>query len=362
MNRATPAIEYIDSQSTLDAVTARVAAASHAGFDSEFLREKTYYPELCLLQLAVEGEIFVVDPLARMQLDAFWLAMLDTPLTLHSGRQDLEVLRVTTDTLPSTLMDTQVMAGIAGWSPQVGYATLVKEITGVTLDKAHTRTNWKRRPLSVAVLDYAADDVRHLGEITAHLEEKLTSLGRLEWARADSAALLDPALYENPPAAAWQRVKGIGRLPARVQQRVVSLAAWREALAQQRNLPRQWVVRDDALIAIAFDNPEHADDVTDVQGVPAKFATRHGKAVVQALREPLPPAPVMGGPPDDEEKRRAKAMAAALRALAKDMELEAEVLAPQREVRSMAGGDREVRALTGWRKDVVGPAIADLMP
>ena len=125
-----------------------MAAAAHAGFDSEFLREKTYYPELCLVQLAIDADIFVIDPLADLRQDAFWEAVLDTPLTLHSGRQDLEVLRVTRGALPRELMDTQVMAGLAGWSPQVGYATLVKEIAGVELDKAHTRTNWKRRPLA----------------------------------------------------------------------------------------------------------------------------------------------------------------------------------------------------------------------
>ena len=283
-------------------------------------------------------------------------------MTLHSGRQDLEVLHVALGALPARLFDTQVGAGLAGWSPQVGYASLVKDICGVTLDKAHTRTNWKRRPLTDGVLEYAADDVRHIPEIEAHLAQRLGELGRLDWAREDSAALLDTALYVNEPADAWQRMRTIGRLPPEVQQRAVALAAWREALAQQRNLPRQWLIKDDALISLAFDNPADPAAVERCRDVPAKFAARHGKDVVRVLKPPLPPPPVRGGPPDDAEKRRAKAMAAALRALAKEMGIEAEVLAPQRELRRLAAGERDVRALSGWRRDVVGPALADLLP
>ena len=359
MTGARPPIEYIDTQSALDDATRRVSAAAHAGFDSEFLREKTYYPELCLVQLIVDGDILVVDPLAELDLGTFWDTVLATPTTLHSGRQDLEVLHVSLGRLPGRLFDTQVGAGLAGWPPQVGYASLVKDICGVTLDKAHTRTNWKRRPLTDGVLEYAADDVRHIPEIEAHLGQRLGELGRLDWAHEDSAALLDPALYVNEPADAWQRVRNIGRLPPEVQQRAVALAAWREALAQQKNLPRQWVIRDDALISIAFDDPKDAVALERCRDVPAKFAARHGKDVVNALKPPLPPAPVRGGPPSDDEKRRAKAMATALRALAAEMEIEAEVLAPQRELRRLAAGEREVRALSGWRRDVVGPAIAD---
>ena len=288
--------------------------------------------------------------------------LLDTPLILHSCRQDLEVIRITTGQLPRRVFDTQVAAGLIGLAPQVGYAALVSEVCDVSLDKAHTRTDWSRRPLSTDVLDYAADDVRYLPQIEAHLLESLERMGRLAWAEEDNAELLEPSLYDVDETLAWQRVKGLGRIPPEVQRRVRALAEWREHTAQSKNRPRQWIARDEVLIGIGFENPDSVGGIADVRGVNPKLADRYGKDMLRVLKGDLPEPPEFSGRPDEAERARTKAMAKAVRAIAAELGIEAEILAPQRELRQAARGDRELRALRGWRADIVGDAITALMP
>lgn len=317
---------------------------------------------MCLAQVRIGDEILLIDPLTEADYSALWPALLDTPLTLHSCRQDLEVMKITTGHLPSRLFDTQIAAGLIGMTPQVGYAALVKDICDVSLDKAHTRTDWSRRPLPLDVLDYAADDVRYLPQITSHLLEALERHGRLAWAEEDNAELLDPALYEVDETLAWQRVKGLGRTPAAVQRRVCALAEWRERTAQAKNRPRQWIARDEVLIGIGFEHPDSVGGIADVRGVNPKLAERYGREMLRVLSGELPEPPEFSGRPDEAERARTKAMAKAVRAIAAELGIEAEILAPQRELRQAARGELNLRAFRGWRAGVVGNAISALMP
>ncbi len=339
-----------------------ISDASGACFDTEFLREKTYHPLLCLAQVLCGDTMMLIDPLTDADYSALWPALLDTPLTLHSCRQDMEVMNITTGRLPSRVFDTQIAAGLIGKTPQIGYAALVKDICGVSLDKAHTRTDWSRRPLSASVREYAADDVLYLPQIESELREALSASGRLGWAEEDNADLLDKRLYEVDVSEAWQRVKGLGRTPEIVQQRVRALATWRETTAQQKNRPRQWIARDDALIGISFEAPESVAAMADIQGINPKFVDRYGRKLLDVLHGELPEPPIFAGRPDDAERARVKAMAKAVKAIATELGVEAEILAPQRELRQAARGDTELRALRGWRKDIVGDAITALLP
>lgn len=353
----TAAIDIIQSQPALEKVVDALSGTPTVFFDTEFLREKTYFPQLCLMQLRIGQKTYLVDPLAGLDLERFWQALLATKLVMHSGRQDLEVLLIGAGELPTNVFDTQIAAGLVGMPPQIGYAKLVESVCSVSLDKAHTRTNWSRRPLPQGVLQYAADDVNYLPAIVEHLESALNTLSRADWMRQDCEDLISPELYENDAATAWQRVKGFGHLPAIAQPSVMSLCEWREKIAQSYDRPRQWIVRDDALINIALAAPDSAAAVADIDGVPPKFAERHSQAVIDVLQAPLPIAPAFSARPDEAERKRVKRMAAVVRRIASELGIEAEILAPQRELRIAARGSEDIRAFRGWREPLIGKLI-----
>ncbi|MEO0576799.1 MAG: HRDC domain-containing protein [Pseudomonadota bacterium] len=355
-------IQYVDTQSEIDRAVAAIAPCDALYFDTEFLREKTYHPLLCLAQINTGEEIFLVDPLSDNDYGQFWDALLGKRLVLHSGRQDLEVLKLASGRIPDAVFDTQIAAGLCGLPPQVGYANLVSEICNVDLAKAHTRTDWSRRPLAAAVLDYAADDVAYLPGIEKHLTDYLNSHHRSDWLEEDCQALLEPSLYSVDPEQAFRKLRGIARLPTEVQQRARALAGWRETIAINRNLPRQWVLRDEQLIGIAFENPQGKDAVAEIKGVHRKFADRHAAAVIDVLNQPLVDIEPPAERPDEAEKARLKNMAKAVKECALSIGIEAEILAPQRELKRAARGDTDLRALRGWRDTVVGDVIRAHLP
>ena len=229
----------IDTPAALEDLVGRLVAETDFGMDTEFLRERTYRAELCLLQVTVGAEPRCIDPLALPALTPLQTLMAGTQpqKILHSGRQDLEVLWPLTGPIAG-VFDTQIAAALAGFPAQIGYAELVKRILGVELAKGQTRTDWSRRPLTAAQLDYALDDVRYLRPLRDHLREQLDRLGRLGWLEEDLTRLVDPAGLQPDPSRAWQRFKGISQLDEGRQRLIKSLAEWRERRAIQKNRPQ----------------------------------------------------------------------------------------------------------------------------
>jgi len=334
------------------------------GVDTEFMREKTYFAELCLVQVATAEHIYCVDPLSGAAADAFWDAALSTPWVLHSGRQDIEVVYQTAGRLPDSIFDTQIAAGLIGHPPQMGYASLVKELFGVGIDKSHTRADWSRRPLSDAYLHYAAEDVEYL--LPAHdiLAERLDKLGRLKWAQQDSALLLDASLYDIAPDAAIERLKGARNLRGKRRAAAANLAAWREAEALRANRPRQWIARDAALVELATRLPSAPDDLNDIDGLPAGLIRRSGKNIIAAIAASeseddtySPPRP-----PGEAQKSLLKSMQKKVAACAADLGLAAETVASKRDLTAVIiDGDRNSRVLTGWRRDLIGEQLLALL-
>lgn len=314
------------------------------------------------MQIEHNDDIAVIDPLQGADLSAFWDALYNCELVVHSGRQDIEVISLNAGRVPNRLSDTQIAAGLCGMSPQVGYAKLVSLVCGVDLDKAHTRTDWSKRPLASAVLQYAADDVRYLGDVADHLKQQLNTLDRTQWAEQDYADMLAPALYDNDVDTAWQRIRGFGNLPTTLQQKTMLLARWRESEAQRANRPRQWIIKDDGLINIAALEDADIDSIRSTAGVHPRFADRHARTLVDLLNSEWPVAPAFGPRPDETERKRIKSMAAAVRHVAAELEVEAEILAPRRELQAAARGNANIRALRGWREAIVGQQIRALMP
>ncbi len=354
----------ITTDAALAAVAAALAAGPRLALDTEFMRERTYYAELALVQLAGADDIVLVDPLAGID-PAILAAVLAVPgqvKVLHAARQDVEVLLPITDAPLAPVFDTQVAAGLLGYPPQVGYGELVLKEMGKTLDKGHQRTDWTRRPLSAAQLEYAADDVRWLLPLAAQLESKLADVGRLDWLAEDFAALADARLYRVDPADAWQRLKAIETLPVGEQLRLRALAAWRETRAMRRNLPRGWVITDDAARAIARRSPEDVATIKALDVMPPGAADKMGEEILAAL-EGARAASSEGlvqradARPDPAERELARRLGERLREVATALAIAPEVVATQRDLRRLAHGEALETVLTGWRRLVLGAAL-----
>lgn len=333
------------------------------GVDTEFMRERTYFAELCLLQIATPDEIFCVDPLDEVDLERFWQALMARPWVLHSGRQDIEVLYQTSGRMPTRLFDTQIAAALLGHAPQIGYASLVREFFGKELPKSHTRADWSQRPLPDAMLHYAAEDVEYLLEAQASMSAELERLGRLQWVDEDSAALLSPDLYEVHPEDAIGRVKAARNLSGRARRAAADLAGWRERRALNSNRPRQWIMRDAALLAIAQRLPRDDAELAAIDGVPPATVRRSSRDLLRIVADSadghddyVPPAR-----PGERQKAQLKQMQKVVARHADELGIAVEILAPRKELAAAMMGQRDGRAFNGWRGDVIGARLLELL-
>ncbi|MBC8028458.1 MAG: ribonuclease D [Steroidobacteraceae bacterium] len=351
----------IDTADALTAFAARAGRAEALALDTEFMREKTYRAELCLLQLADAGEAVCIDPIA---LDIAPLAaLLTSPAVkvMHAARQDLEVLFPVVG-LVRPVFDTQIAAALAGHPAQVGYAELTRRLLGVELSKAHTRADWSRRPLSPEEQEYALDDVRHLLPLRALLLETLDAKGRLPWLEEELAALANPDALRVAPEDAWKKVKGLPGLDPERQQLAQTLAAWRERRAVDRNRPRGWILDDMSLREIVVRLPRTSEALAALPEMQESVVRKCGEellALVQDARisDPPPPLPRRERP-DPAQLALVKRLADVAAGVAQELEISSEVLATRRELEKLAAGKRDVNLLRGWRQQVVGEKLA----
>jgi ribonuclease D len=359
---ARPAL--VQSDADLRAFCAALAGSSFLALDTEFVRVRTYYPELCLMQVAAAGRIACIDPLAGIALDPLLELLHDCTITkvMHAARQDLELFFLLDGRLPGPLFDTQIAAALLGFDDQVGYGKLVESLFGITLAKAHTRTDWAVRPLSREQLAYAAEDVQYLVTLYELLRARLEQRGRLGWLEEDAAALLDPELYRIVPEDMWQRVKGFAGLRSPAQRVALEqLAAWREREAMARNRPRQWILRDALLLALARALPSTRNRLAQIPELPRAVVDRYSQTLldlIAAAREAGSDAtrPVIE-PTDAEQLNR---LAAVVRTRAAEHELSPSLLAPRRELSELLRGGRDLALLRGWRLELVGRELLGL--
>ena len=350
-------------------VCAAVRDAADIGVDTEFMREKTFYSQLCLVQVATGARILIVDPLSGADdLAPLWDALLARLWVVHSARQDIEVVYQATGRMPASLFDTQVAAGLLGYQPQLGYAGLVRELFGVELPKSHTRANWAARPLPEALLAYAAEDVEYLLPARDRLAEALDRKGRLGWALADSAQLLEPALHALEPANAGQRLKSLRNLGGARRAAAEALAAWRETEAMQRNLPRQWILKDAVLTEIAVKLPSSRGELEKIEGMPPGILRRAGDEILAAVataRRSTTPDPEQShrrGVPDERQKSLLKALQERVAECAGSLGVAAETIASKKELSAVViAGERGTRLFSGWRKDLIGDQLSRML-
>lgn len=357
----------IDTEAGLLAAVAGFAGRDWLTVDTEFVREETYWPQLCLIQVG-DGRSEVAVDATRIKDLTPLLDLLEAPGTVsvfHAASQDLEIFVRLRGVAPTPLFDTQIAASLLGIGDQLGYAGLVEQRLGIKVDKSLSRTNWARRPLSVAELAYAEDDVRHLAVIYPQLRDELAARGRLAWLEEDCARLSRPERYRVQPEAAWERLKGLTRLPVPAQHVAAALAAWRERLAETRDRPRKWILADDALFRIAERQPADMDQLAGLQVLPPKTLERHAAEllrVVAAARDTAAPALALEQLPSEAQKARTQKLLARVREIALELGIPSSLLAPRADVEAVAlrGVEAEVPLLSGWRRDVAGEALLKL--
>ncbi len=364
-----PPVRYIDTPAALTELCTQLHGNPWLALDTEFLREKTYYPKLCLLQVATPELIACIDPLALEDLSPLLEVIYQDGITkvLHAARQDMEIFFHLRNTLPSPVFDTQIAALLLGFPDQIGYGNLVKETLGIELEKLHTRTDWSRRPLSDEQLHYAAEDVFYLAQVYPYLVEKLSELGRLDWLSEDFARLTQVELYNNDPAQAWLKVRGSNRLKGASLTVLQALAEWRETVARDQNRPRGWLLRDDELVEIARHQPGTPAALAAIRGLHERFIDKHGARLLELVAEargraPKPQSstelPVRLSPLQDA---LVDAMMAVVRVSGAENALNPAVLASRKQLEQLAIGSPDSEVLHGWRGQLVGRRLQALL-
>lgn len=331
--------------------------------DTEFLREKTYFPKLCLLQIASEHHIGLIDTLAIRDHSPI-IELLTCPTitkVIHSAGQDLEALHHRYGIIPGPIFDTQLAAALLGFDNQVSYARLVEHRLGLQLAKAHTRTDWSRRPLSAGALQYAADDVRYLAAIYPVLHRQLAEAKRLAWLNEDMQQNLQPERFQIQPRQAWRRLKNWYKLVPQAQQILAELATWREQEALDQDRPRRWILADDAIMALAEQQPANDMALADMTELPARTAAQHAEALLACIKRGRQrPATILdpnAGPPDTQTRRQIKKGMQALGQAAEAADLPRAVLANRAEIAAIVAGKRAGRLFTGWRWPIAGQQV-----
>jgi len=353
---------FVNSQAGLEALCDSLRGQPVLALDTEFLREKTYHAQLCLLQVAAEGVIACVDPLAIEDLNPLLDIIYDTGSVkvMHSARQDMEIFYDIRGDLPRPLFDSQIAATLMGFGEQVGYASLVKDMLGIELDKLHTRTDWSQRPLDEAQLEYAADDVRYLFEIYDKQLRALREKGRENWLRGDFEELTNIDLYSPPPSSLWKRVKGKQRLKGVHLAILRDLAIWREERAQKINRPRRWVLKDDVMVDLARFAPQEMGGLEKIRGMEAKTVQNQGKALLAVIQKARDsdkatwPTLTTWQRLNPSQDALVDMLMAIIRLRGAEQDVSPGLLAGRKELESLVQGEKDCPVLHGWRAELVG--------
>lgn len=357
-------MQVVTSTSDLAAVCQRLVAAEFITVDTEFMREQTFWPELCLVQIASDAVEAIIDPLASgIDLTPLYELMANPGVTkvFHAARQDIEIMYSKAGLIPAPIFDTQVAASVCGYGDSVSYVNLVKDITGHDIDKSSRFTDWSRRPLTDNQLVYALGDVTHLRPVYRHLKGRLDATGRTSWLTEEMADLTHPETYETRPEDAWKRLK------MRTKNRkafgvLIELAAWRERMAQAQNVPRSRVLRDEALYDIANQMPTTAEQLGGLRTLSDGFSrSQRAKDIIEAVKAGLGrdakslPQMNHARPVSAEAGATIELLKVLLKAAAAKHGVAPRLIADADELERIAAEDEpDVLALKGWRRQLFG--------
>jgi ribonuclease D len=361
---------FVDSPDALRELCADLHGSEWLALDTEFIREKTYYPRLCLIQVC-NGEVAAcVDPLRLPDLQPLLDVLYDGRIlkVLHAARQDLEIFLHDHGRLPMPIFDTQPAAALLGHGDQIGYANLVKLLLDVELPKDQSRTDWSQRPLDEQQQRYALDDVVYLGKLYLHMRGHLFDRERLQWLAADFATLADPHTYYPNPDSMWQRIKGRQVLRGRQLAILQKLASWRETQARERDLPRKWVLKDEVMIELSRRIPSDMPGLSKIRGLEPGLIRREGQVLLdliasgaEAPREQWPQDKARVKPLSANQDAMVDLLSAALHLVADQHQLSPLAIASRKELERMVRGEADCTLLEGWRHLLAGKALQELM-
>lgn len=361
-----PAAVLIDQPDALLDVCAALQSLDWVALDTEFLREDTYYPRLCLLQLGWPDGVVCIDPLRIPDLAPLFAALARPTLlkVLHACRQDLEVLHHLSGQVIAPIFDTQIAAPLLGLPEQLGYGALVERRLGLSIDKAHTRADWSRRPLPAAWLDYAGDDVRHLAALYPGLRDELIARERLGWLEAPFARLVDPASFIIDPDHAWQRLRGAERMNPRQRGALARITAWRERTAREVDRPRGWLIKDESLLDIARALPMDREALGSIRGLSERVVGRYCEALLREIaagtEQPLSQEASPRRPQSSARaEARVDAAMAVVRLLAAEADVNPSLLASRKSLELWLEGEEESGWLDGWRGSILARGLND---
>jgi ribonuclease D len=356
---------YIDSSEKLANFCSSIEAADYCVIDTEFVREKTYYPILALIQIATDQHMGCIDPLAFDCFEPF-IKLLQNPdliKVFHSSSQDLEILFQNYDQIPTPVFDTQLAAAVLGYNHQISYADLVQNVTGVHLEKKYTRANWVHRPLTEGELDYAMDDVRYLMPVYRHLKSELEVKQRGPWIEKEFQKMSAESSYELDSSKLWKKLKGVQKLKG-IQLQIASLLCeWREQLAQKKNLPKRWVIKDELIIDIARLKPSSATELASIRDVNQKFVEQNAMTVLDAINK----AQAMDSSewPKHEKSRALTSgqqsvgdcLMALCREIAEENDIALATLATRKDIDNLIINRKNSELSQGWRFEMAGEKL-----
>lgn len=361
-------ILYVDSTDKLQQLCLSIKDAPTLILDTEFVREKTYRAKLCLLQIATDDIVACVDPVAISDISPLMNIINEQSKlkVLHAARQDYEIFYDLTGQLPQPLFDTQLAASLLGYGEQVGYASLVSKILGIQLDKAHTRTDWSKRPLSEAQIKYASDDVVYLRQLYPLLTQQLKEKGREDWLNEEFDSLCQKELYLTKLDDAWQRVKGINRLRPRQLAAAKNLSHWREEMAIKKDLPRRWIISDDILLAIAQLLPKNRSQLESIANIKKAFIDKSENTILNCVKEALElddaSLPSVKKPErlTAEQEIVVDLLLIQLKIIANNQNISVSNIANRKMLEKLIKGKKDIALLKGWRYQLAGKKIQDL--
>lgn len=362
-------VRFVDTATELLALCNRLRQSDWVAVDTEFIREKTFYPRLCLIQVATHQVIACIDPLEIESLDPLLDILFDKAVTkiFHAARQDLEIFHHLRGGLPIPVFDTQIAGRLLGHGEQLSYRDLVQVILGVSLQNSQTRTNWALRPLRNSQIGYAIDDVRFLGELYRRLSAALHAKGREGWVWEDCARLSDPSHYSMDPMEAWKRVRSHQKLHGQQLAVLRALADWRERQAIANDKPRKWILADALLLELSRKLPQDTTSLSKMRGLPEKLLNRWGHEITDVIEKArqLPreagskrPSPQRLAP---EQESTVDLMMAVVRQQALLHDISPTVIATHKTLKRLILGDTELPLLEGWRAEIAGKMLQSLL-
>ena len=362
-------ILYIDNDEKLQELCKSIKDAPLLILDTEFIREKTYRAKLCLIQIATDDIVACIDPIALNDITPLMDIINDKNKLkiLHAARQDYEIFYDLNKQLPQPLFDSQLAASLLGYGEQIGYASLVNKILGVQLDKAHTRTDWSKRPLSEAQIRYASDDVFYLRQLYPVLKNQLAEQGREDWLDEEFDALCQPGLFITHPEDAWNKVKGINRLRPRQFAAAKNIAEWREKMAIKKDLPRRWILADDILIAAAQLLPKNISQLSTIANIKTATIEKTGEIILNCVKDALAlnetdlPSTTKPKRLTADQEIIADLLMTQLRLIASEQNISPANIANRKMIEKIIYGETDIPLLKGWRYQLAGKKIQDLL-